>query len=128
MIHELVHGNGFSFHCTESDDHGHTKKASIISFDQRKYVLGNMIYGHNNSGCPDLKDSVYLTPTSENAYDPLALHCFLAEKSGRGVPGKIFEWPERYDHRAFDRVPKGRYWCTYGFSEYADPKWFNRWK
>ena len=140
VIHELVHGNGFSFHCTTSDDdghngNGHTRQDSIISFEyhesagtqaslEREYVLGDMIYDHSIKGCPDLKDSVYLTPTSENSYDPLALHCFLAEKSGRGVPGEKFEWPERYDHQAFDRTPEGRYWCSYKLSKYAKPESF----
>ena len=41
------------------------------------------LYDHKNEGCPDLKDSIYMTPTSYQPYDPLQLKCHLAEQSGR---------------------------------------------
>lgn len=128
-LHELLHGNGFAWPCTVGQSRGHVRGKSIISNQNHSAsVLGKMIYNHNNTGCPDLKDSVYLTPTSADPFDPLQLVCFLAEKSGRGVPNKTFKWPKKYDHKNFLKIKKGRNWCTYGLSEYAQPEWFKKWK
>jgi len=88
-----------------------------------------MIYDHDNKGCPDLKDSVYLTPTSKNPYDPLPLMCNLAKRSGRGRINWDFYWPKRYDHeKIYDSDNwKKEYYCTYQFSEYAYYSWFKDW-
>ena len=88
-----------------------------------------MIYDHDNKGCPDLKDSVYLTPTSKNPYDPLPLMCNLATRSGRGRPNWNFNWPKRYDHKKFNESDnwKKEYYCSYQFSEYAYYSWFKDW-
>ena len=67
-LHELLHGQGFSWKCTKGNQRGHVGGPSILSNDNWTYKLGNMIYDHDNEGCPDLKDSVYLTPTSDDPY------------------------------------------------------------
>ena len=82
-LHELLHGQGFSWKCTKGDRNGHVGGPSILSNDNWTYKLGKMIYDHDNEGCPDLKDSVYLIPTSDDPYDPLPMVCHLAERSGR---------------------------------------------
>ena len=89
-----------------------------------------MIYNHKDKSCPDLKDSVYLTPTSKDPYDPLQLACHLANRSGknREIPGKTFKWPKKYDHKKFKKIKKGEFWCTYDFANYAKESWFRKWK
>jgi hypothetical protein len=37
--------------------------------------LNKNLYTHNIEGCPQLIDSVYLTPTSKNPYDPYKIMC-----------------------------------------------------
>jgi hypothetical protein len=86
-----------------------------------------MIYDHNNKGCPDLKDSVYLAPTSDEPYDPLPMVCFLAERSDQGAYGFETQWPEKYDHKKFKKLDTS-YWCTYKLGEIADESWFSDWR
>jgi len=128
-LHELLHGQGFSWPCTRGDDGVHVNGPSIISNKGGHNVLGDMIYDHDNKGCPDLKDSVYLTPTSKNPFDPLPLMCNLAKRSGRGRNGWNFKWPKRYDHEKFNESDnwKKKYYCNYEFSEYAFYSWFKDW-
>ena len=143
-LHELLHGQGFSWPCTKGDDGVHVLGMSIIGSQQsthaleekRHRTLGDMIYDHDNKGCPDLKDSVYLTPTSKNPYDPLPLMCNLTTRSGHwsasfsgGRSNWNFKWPKRYDHKKFDESDnwKKEYYCNYQFSEYAELDWFKYW-
>ena len=142
--HELLHGQGFSWPCTKGDDGGHVLGMSIIGSVQSTFALeakrlktlGDMIYDHDNKGCPDLKDSVYLTPTSKNPYDPLPLKCNLATRRGHwsasfsgGRSNWNFKWPKRYDHKKFNESDnwKKEYYCNYQFSEYAYYSWFKDW-
>ena len=130
-IHELLHGNGFSWKCTKGNRNGHVSGTSVLSNENNQYILGKMIYEHSDDSCPDLKDSVYMAPTSDDPYDPLPMVCHLAERSGRAHGGSYgFEddWPERYNHKKFNKIKKNSYWCTYKLSEYAETNWFREWK
>ena len=130
-IHELLHGNGFSWKCTKGNRNGHVSGPSVLSNENNQYILGKMIYEHGDESCPDLKDSVYMVPTSDDPYDPLPMVCYLAERSGRAHGGSYgFEddWPERYNHKKFNKIKKNSYWCTYKLSEYAETNWFREWK
>ena len=130
-IHELLHGNGFSWKCTKGNRNGHVSGPSVLSNENNQYILGKMIYEHGDESCPDLKDSVYMEPTSDNPYDPLPMVCHLAERSGRAHGGSYgFEddWPEKYNHKKFNKIKKNSYWCTYKLSEYAETNWFREWK
>ncbi len=130
-IHELLHGNGFSWKCTKGNRNGHVSGPSVLSNENNHYILGKMIYEHGDESCPDLKDSVYMTPTSDDPYDPLPMVCYLAERSGRAHGGSYgFEddWPKRYNHKKFNKIKKNSYWCTYKLSEYAETNWFREWK
>ena len=84
------------------------------------------IYGDVEEGCPDLKDSVYLTPTSDTPFDPLQIACALGQKK-RGNPPGDFKIPARYTHK---KLLKGRKneWCTYNLTKYAEEGWFKKWK
>ena len=130
-IHELLHGNGFSWKCTKGNRNGHVSGPSVLSNENNQYILGKMIYEHGDESCPDLKDSVYMAPTSDDPYDPLPMVCHLAERSGRAHGGSYgFEddWPERYNNKKFNKIKKNSYWCTYKLSEYAETNWFREWK
>ena len=130
-IPELLHGNGFSWKCTKGNRNGHVSGPSVLSNENNQYILGKMIYEHGDESCPDLKDSVYMAPTSDDPYDPLPMVCHLAERSGRAHGGSYgFEddWPERYNHKKFNKIKKNSYWCTYKLSEYAETNWFREWK
>ncbi len=130
-IHELLHGNGFSWKCTKGNRNGHVSGPSVLSNENNQYILGKMIYEHGDESCPDLKDSVYMEPTSDNPYDPLPMVCHLAERSGR-AHGESYgfkdDWPERYNHKKFKKIKKNSYWCTYKLSEFAETNWFREWK
>ena len=125
-LHELMHGQGFAWECTVGNQNGHVFGPSILSNENSANLLGSMIYNHNNKGCPDLKDSVYLTPTSDDPYDPLPIQCALAQKV-RGYPPGKFEIPSRYTNK---KLLKGRKdeWCTFGVYPNAKVEWFKNWK
>jgi len=129
-LHELLHGQGFAWVCTDGAQNGHVLGPSILSNQNHKYKLGSMIYNHNNEGCPDLKDSVYLTPTSKDPFDPLLMVCHLAERSGRAHGGSYGFgelWPAKYNHKKFQNIKKNAYYCTYKLSEFAKEKHFGDW-
>ena len=124
-LHELLHGQGFAWPCTtgvgNARDSSHVYKGqSLIAKPDPTYVLGPMIYDHSNVGCPDLKDSVYLTPTSDNPFDPLPMACHLAERAGR-IHGESYgfadQWPPKYNHNKFKNIKKRSRWCTYKLGE-----------
>ena len=74
-LHELHHAQGGGFACVPGmGDNGH------YSSGQPPVQLGagtklGATYIHKVEGCPELVDSVYLTPTSEQPYDPYELIC-----------------------------------------------------
>ena len=111
--------------CTKGVTRGAHLNSGILGPDlDRK--LGKAIYEHGDPTCPDLKDSAYLTPTSDTPFDPIPIACALAQKV-RGTPPGNYEIPARYTHK---KLLKGRKneWCTYKLSEYAEMKWFRKWK
>ena len=130
-MHELMHGQGFAWACTKGYQSGHVFGPSILSNQNPTNILGGMIYDHNNTGCPDLKDSVYLTPTSDEPFDPLPMVCHLAERSGRAHGGSYdfgSQWPEKYNHQQFNNIKKGSHWCTYKLLEFANENSFRGWQ
>ena len=74
-LHELHHAQGGGFACVPGmGDDGH------YSSGQPPVQLGSgtklgATYIHKVEGCPELVDSVYLTPTSDQPYDPYQLMC-----------------------------------------------------
>ena len=124
-IHELLHGNGFAMPCTTGVRDGTHLGVGILS-QQLSLKFGKAVYEHNDPTCPDLKDSVYLTPTSDDPFDPLQIACALGQKKRNNPPGN-YEIPARYTHK---KLLKGRKneWCTYKLTEYAKEDWFKSWK
>jgi hypothetical protein len=74
-LHELHHAQGGGFACVPGmGDNGHyrTKREGY----QLSTGTGlGPTYIHEVEGCPELVDSVYLTPTSDQPYDPYQLLC-----------------------------------------------------
>ena len=68
-------------------------------------------------GCPDLKDSVYLTPTSNTPFDPFQIQCSLAQTARGILPDMKFEIPKRYNHKKLLNL-KCNQFCTYGVGTY----------
>jgi len=78
VLHEFHHAQGGGFECVPGmGDNAHypgdPKTRTQLQADDGK-KLGST-YIHKVEGCPELADSVYLTPTSEQPYDPYELIC-----------------------------------------------------
>jgi len=78
-LHELQHTQGGAYACVPGTKNNHL----VDRFDGTKHQLkgglklNHLVYMHNIVGCPQLADSVYLTPTSAESYDPYALNCLF---------------------------------------------------
>ena len=81
IIHEAFHSNGAVYGCGKGTmkNSGHMKKNSdLMGSNSDGYKIdskNNSYYRHGINGCPDLANSVYLTPTSENSWDPYDVFC-----------------------------------------------------
>ena len=113
-LHELIHTQGGGFNCVP----GMGKNSHYTNRDTNHQLnhghrLGAM-YMHKVKGCPQLVDSVYLTPTSKDPYDPYKLIC--DRELGKYTHKKIV--------KAFDKqnkvVAEGK-WRPRGFGAYC--KW-----
>ena len=80
-LHELVHTQGPSWPCNKTNKNGHTAKG-VVGNDPSWSL--KYIYGDVEKGCPNLKDSVYMPPISDEPYDPLKIECALSQNS-RGM-------------------------------------------
>ena len=78
-LHELHHTQGGAYACVPGTKNNHL----IDQFNNTQHQLkgglklNHLIYKHDIDGCPQLADSVYLTPTSTNPYDPFQLNCLF---------------------------------------------------
>ena len=72
-LHEMHHAMGGGFACVP----GMSKKAHFSSGQDTdsKHMFFGKAYVHDVEGCPKGEDSVYLTPTSQDPYDPFKLIC-----------------------------------------------------
>ena len=81
IIHETFHSNGAVYGCGKSakKNDAHMKTNSdIMGSNSDSYIIdakNNSYYRHSIEGCPDLANSVYLTPTSKNSWDPYDVFC-----------------------------------------------------
>jgi len=80
----------FSMPCTKGVKNGAHMGSGILARGGG-LQLPKALYGHDDSTCPDLKDSVYLTPTSDNPFDPLPIACALGQMK-RGSPQVILKF------------------------------------
>ena len=76
-LHELHHTQGGGYNCIK----GMNNNAHYDNQDKRvQLTLGTRLgstYAHKDKKCPQLMDSVYLSPTSEIPYDPYKLNCLF---------------------------------------------------
>jgi len=75
-LHELLHTQGMGYECVPGVKNAH------YSSDKPGYMLDSgrkigPVYAHTKEGCPQMMDSVYLTPTRNDPYDPYVLTCLL---------------------------------------------------
>ena len=81
IIHEAFHSNGAVYGCGKNakKNDAHMKNNSdIMGSNSNGYKIdakNNSYYRHSIEGCPDLANSVYLTPTSKNSWDPYDVFC-----------------------------------------------------
>jgi hypothetical protein len=112
-LHELIHAQGGGFNCVPGVSNQHLTNWTK-GYQLTKGHKLSSIYIHKVEGCPQLVDSVYLTPTSKNPYDPYKLIC--DRELGKYTHKKII--------KAFDKqnkvVAKGK-WRPQGFGAYC--KW-----
>ena len=78
VLHEFHHAQGGGFECVPgmgSDAHypGDPGTRKQLQANDGKKI--GSTYMHKVEGCPELADSVYLTPTSDQPYDPYELIC-----------------------------------------------------
>jgi len=74
-LHELHHAQGGGFACVPGmGDNGHYS-SKREGFQLSSGTSLGPTYIHKVEGCPELVDSVYLTPTSDQPYDPYELLC-----------------------------------------------------
>ena len=77
-LHELLHTQGMGYDCVPGIKSGNGHYAS----GKPGYMLESgkkigPVYAHTKEGCPQMMDSVYLTPTRSDPYDPYVLNCLL---------------------------------------------------
>jgi len=78
VLHELLHTQGMGYDCVPGMKSGN----GHYSTDKRGYMLESgrkigSVYAHTSEGCPQMMDSIYLTPTRSDPYDPYVLTCLL---------------------------------------------------
>ena len=56
--------------CTKGVTRGKHLDTGILGPDL-KLKLGKVIYGHGDPTCPDMKDLVFLEPTSDKPFNPV---------------------------------------------------------
>ena len=86
-LHELLHTQGMGTNCMPWIKSSNLKSHSshLKNYDQRTMLNSvnpsspriGKIYAHNIDKCPQFMDSVYLTPTREDPYDPYKLFCLF---------------------------------------------------
>ena len=76
VLHELHHAQGGGNSCVPGNREGHYINQEIRVQLRGGRKLG-ATYAHKVEGCPQLMDSVYLKPTSNEPYDPYELNCLF---------------------------------------------------
>jgi hypothetical protein len=79
ILHELFHTQGAAYPCGKRTyDGAHVKGSDVLAVNTLSPIIdgkNDTYYKHGIEGCPDLSDSVFLTPTSESPWDPYQFWC-----------------------------------------------------
>ena len=93
ILHELFHTQGAAYDCGKRTYRGaHVKGSDILGSGKvstRIDSKNDTYYKHGIEGCPDLADSIFLTPTSENPWDPYQVFC--KKNVGKLTHKKLFD-------------------------------------
>jgi len=98
-LHELHHSNGGGYDCISGISNGHYKDQNK-SLQLTKGTKLGPTYAHTKDDCPQLQDSVFLTPTSKTPYDPYEVNCLFkiekyANKKFMKVVNKMKKNPDK---------------------------------
>ena len=88
-LHELHHSNGGGYSCVpgmSGNVHYSNQEKKVQLTQGRKLGL---TYAHGKPDCPQLQDSVFLTPSSKTPYDPYEVNCLF--KLGKYTNKKIIK-------------------------------------
>ena len=79
ILHELFHTQVAAYDCGKRTyDGAHVKGSDVLGKNKTTTTIdgkNDTYYKHGIEGCPDLSDSVFLTPTSESPWDPYQFWC-----------------------------------------------------
>ena len=89
-LHELLHTQGMGYNCIPGMKSGDTHYKSKPGYMLESGKKIGPIYAHDVDGCPQMMDSVYLTPTRSDPWDPYKHSC-------------LFQLG-KYDHKKIRRV------------------------
>ena len=99
ILHELFHTQGAAYDCGKRTYKGaHVKGSDVLGSGDVSTKIdskNNTYYRHGIEGCPDLADSVFLKPTSENSWDPYEVFC--KKNVGKFTHKKLFSTKDGID-------------------------------
>ena len=99
ILHELFHTQGAAYDCGKRTYKGaHVKGSDVLGSGDVSTKIdskNNTYYRHGIEGCPDLADSVFLKPTSENSWDPYEVFC--KKNVGKFKHKKLFSTKDGID-------------------------------
>ena len=99
ILHELFHTQGAAYDCGKRTYRGaHVKGSDVLSSGNVSTKIdskNDTYYRHGIEGCPDLADSVFLKPTSENSWDPYEVFC--KKNVGKFKHKKLFSTKDGID-------------------------------
>ena len=129
-LHGLIHSQGGGYDCVPGMSRG-PWPLDLHYVNQEKRVQLNSgrelgtTYAHNIENCPQLQDSVYLTPTSSEPYDPYEVNCLFkigkynhpefinVIEQMKKKKGEYIDWQLRFGsscrYRDWKRAPDGFY-------------------
>ncbi|MDA8721592.1 hypothetical protein N9M14_01605 [Candidatus Pelagibacter bacterium] len=92
ILHELFHTQGAAYDCGKRTYRGaHVKGSDVLGSGDVSTKIdskNDTYYKHGIEGCPDLADSIFLTPTSKNPWDPYEVFC--KKNVGKFTHKKLF--------------------------------------
>ena len=99
ILHELFHTQGAAYDCGKRTYKGaHVKGSDVLGSGDVSIKIdskNDTYYKHDIEGCPDLADSVFLTPTSKNPWDPYEVFC--KKNVGKFTHKKLFSTKDGID-------------------------------
>ena len=106
ILHELFHTQGAAYDCGKRTYDGtHVKGSDVLGKNKTTTTIdgkNDTYYKHGIEGCPDLSDSVFLTPTSESPWDPYQLFC--KKNVGKFTNKKFLSTLDRNPHCVYQEL------------------------